>query len=46
MMRSVSVALVRQPPRVGEHNREVLAEAGLDADGIDALYRQGVLVEA
>ncbi len=39
-------ALVRQPPRIGEHNREVLAEAGLDADGIDALYRQGVLVEA
>lgn len=38
--------LLRQPPRIGEHNREVLAEAGLDADRIAALYETGALVEA
>ncbi|MEQ8815814.1 MAG: CaiB/BaiF CoA-transferase family protein [Thalassobaculum sp.] len=37
--------LVRQPPRIGEHNREVLTAAGFDADGIDALYDAGVVVE-
>lgn len=37
--------LLRQPPRIGEHNREVLAEAGLDGDRIAALYQAGVLVE-
>lgn len=37
--------LLRQPPRIGEHNREVLAEAGLDAGRIAALYDARVLVE-
>lgn len=37
--------LVRQPPRIGEHNREVLAAAGFDAAQLDALYGAGVLVE-
>lgn len=38
-------SLVRQPPRVGEHNREILEAAGYDADGIAALYDAGVVVE-
>jgi crotonobetainyl-CoA:carnitine CoA-transferase CaiB-like acyl-CoA transferase len=37
--------LLRQPPRIGEHNREVLAAAGLDAAGIDSLYAAGILIE-
>jgi crotonobetainyl-CoA:carnitine CoA-transferase CaiB-like acyl-CoA transferase len=39
------VALVRQPPTIGQHNREVLAEAGFASDRIDALYSAGVVVE-
>ena len=38
--------LVRQPPRMGEHNTEVLAEAGFSADEIDELARAGVIVSA
>jgi len=33
--------LRRLPPRPGEHTREVLAEAGLDARHIDALHADG-----
>ena len=37
-------ALHRQPPRVGEHNAAVLAEAGLSAAEVAALTDQGILV--
>ncbi len=36
--------LVRQPPRMGEHNAEVLAEAGLGPDEVRALAATGVIV--
>jgi crotonobetainyl-CoA:carnitine CoA-transferase CaiB-like acyl-CoA transferase len=36
--------LRRQPPRVGEHNAEVLAQAGLSTHEIDALAARGVIV--
>ena len=32
-------------PRLGEHGREVLAEAGLDSTSIDALKSSGALIE-
>lgn len=35
--------LTRQPPRIGEHGREVLAEAGLSAAEIADLAARGVL---
>ncbi len=35
--------LYRQPPRIGEHSREILAEAGVDAAEIAALERTGVI---
>jgi crotonobetainyl-CoA:carnitine CoA-transferase CaiB-like acyl-CoA transferase len=38
--------LQRQPPRVGEHNAEVLGEAGFSAAEIAALAGKGVLVSA
>jgi crotonobetainyl-CoA:carnitine CoA-transferase CaiB-like acyl-CoA transferase len=38
--------LHRQPPRIGEHNAEVLAEAGFSADEIAALTAHGVTVTA
>jgi crotonobetainyl-CoA:carnitine CoA-transferase CaiB-like acyl-CoA transferase len=31
------------PPRVGEHTREVLGEAGIDDDAIAALAARGVI---
>jgi crotonobetainyl-CoA:carnitine CoA-transferase CaiB-like acyl-CoA transferase len=34
----------RQPPRMGEHTREVLAESGFGADEIDQLVGKGVVV--
>jgi len=37
------MGLRRQPPGVGEHTREVLAEAGLTADEIADLERKGVV---
>jgi len=40
------VTLRRQPPRVGEHNAEVLAEAGFSAAAITALSAADVLVAA
>ncbi len=36
--------LQRQPPRIGEHNAEVLAEAGLDLAEIAALAQAGAIV--
>jgi crotonobetainyl-CoA:carnitine CoA-transferase CaiB-like acyl-CoA transferase len=36
-------ALSRQPPRMGEHSAEVLAEAGFDGDEIAALVASGVV---
>jgi crotonobetainyl-CoA:carnitine CoA-transferase CaiB-like acyl-CoA transferase len=38
--------LRRQPPRVGEHTREILLSAGLADDRIEALHRAGVLIDA
>lgn len=38
--------LRRQPPRIGEHTREVLLAAGLPGDRIAALQQAGVLVDA
>lgn len=35
----------RLPPRLGEHSREVLAEAGLDAAAFDALLAAGITRE-
>ena len=35
--------LYRQPPRLGEHTREILVEAGLDAAEIDEHERKGVV---
>lgn len=37
--------VLRQPPRMGEHTREVLAEAGYAAGEIDALLQQGVVLD-
>jgi crotonobetainyl-CoA:carnitine CoA-transferase CaiB-like acyl-CoA transferase len=39
------VSVRRQPPRVGEHNAEVLAEAGLTKSEIEALAGTGAIVE-
>jgi crotonobetainyl-CoA:carnitine CoA-transferase CaiB-like acyl-CoA transferase len=36
--------VTRQPPKVGEHNNEVLAEAGLTAQEIKGLADEGVIV--
>jgi crotonobetainyl-CoA:carnitine CoA-transferase CaiB-like acyl-CoA transferase len=39
-------AEIREPaPVLGQHNREVLREAGYSADEIDDLHRDGVLEE-
>jgi crotonobetainyl-CoA:carnitine CoA-transferase CaiB-like acyl-CoA transferase len=35
--------LYRQPPRIGEHSRDILADAGLSEGEIAALARQGVI---
>ncbi|MBK6007096.1 CoA transferase [Ramlibacter ginsenosidimutans] len=39
-------ALRRQPPQLGEHTREVLAEAGYSAGEIDALLSERVAIAA
>jgi len=38
--------VTRQPPRIGEHNAEILAEAGFSEAEITDLSRQGVIVAA
>lgn len=38
--------LRRQPPRLGEHTRQVLAEAGFSAAAIDDLAESGVVIPA
>ena len=38
--------ITRQPPRMGEHNAEVLAEAGFTADEIATLAGSGIIVAA
>ncbi|MDP8923948.1 MAG: CoA transferase [Chloroflexota bacterium] len=38
-------APVADPPGVGEHSREVLAEAGLSAAEIEALIEQGIVIQ-
>ncbi len=38
--------LRREAPRLGEHTREILTEAGLSADEISALARDGVIAVA
>jgi crotonobetainyl-CoA:carnitine CoA-transferase CaiB-like acyl-CoA transferase len=38
--------VTRQPPRMGEHNTEVLAEAGFSPTEIASLYDAGVIVTA
>lgn len=43
---STPVEVVRGPPRIGEHTREVLSEAGLTAGAIDALMRSGTILAA
>jgi crotonobetainyl-CoA:carnitine CoA-transferase CaiB-like acyl-CoA transferase len=37
--------LYRGAPRVGEHSREVLAQAGVSSERIDSLFANGVTVE-
>jgi crotonobetainyl-CoA:carnitine CoA-transferase CaiB-like acyl-CoA transferase len=36
--------VTRQPPRIGEHNAEILAEAGFAPDEIAALAARGIIV--
>jgi len=38
--------ITRQPPRMGEHSAEVLAEAGFPADEIAALINQRIIISA
>jgi crotonobetainyl-CoA:carnitine CoA-transferase CaiB-like acyl-CoA transferase len=39
-----NIGLRRQPPRMGEHSREVLREAGFDAAQIEAWVKGGVVI--
>jgi len=43
---STPVEVSRGPPRIGEHTREVLSEAGLTAGAIDSLMRSGTILAA
>lgn len=45
-VRGMGAALRRGAPRLGEHSREVLAEAGLSDDAIGALLDSGACVQA
>jgi crotonobetainyl-CoA:carnitine CoA-transferase CaiB-like acyl-CoA transferase len=38
--------VTRQPPRIGEHNNEILTEAGFAADAVADLLARGVIVAA
>jgi crotonobetainyl-CoA:carnitine CoA-transferase CaiB-like acyl-CoA transferase len=42
----VFVPAGRLPPRLGEHTREILAEAGLPLDRIEALIRSGAATQS
>ena len=42
-MSGYTFAVRRPAPRPGEHNAEILAEAGYDAEATAALLRQGVV---
>ncbi|NKC17035.1 MAG: CoA transferase [Gammaproteobacteria bacterium] len=43
-MESAAVGTVRrQPPRAGEHSREILGEYGFEQDTVDALIARGVI---
>ncbi len=37
------LGLRRQPPAIGEHTAEILAELGLDKAEIDALSQRGIV---
>ena len=43
---STPVEVVRGPPRIGEHTREVLGEAGLTTGAIDWLAQSGAILAA
>jgi len=43
---STPVEVLRGPPQIGEHTREVLSEAGLTAGAIEALMRSGTILAA
>ncbi len=43
---SIDFSVAGPAPTLGQHTRSVLAETGLDADEIDALYASGVAYEA
>jgi formyl-CoA transferase len=44
-LHATPVELRRGPAEVGEHTREVLAEAGFGADEIEGLIREGAAAE-
>jgi crotonobetainyl-CoA:carnitine CoA-transferase CaiB-like acyl-CoA transferase len=37
------MAVRRHPPAIGEHSRDILAEAGFGAAEIEALLRDGIV---
>jgi len=43
---STPVEVLRGPPQIGEHTREVLSKAGLTAGAIEALMRSGTILAA
>jgi crotonobetainyl-CoA:carnitine CoA-transferase CaiB-like acyl-CoA transferase len=45
-MSGTPVTVTRGSPRIGEHTREVLAEAGLSAEAIDGLVQGGTVLAA
>ncbi|MEP0804255.1 MAG: CoA transferase [Chloroflexota bacterium] len=44
LMNGAGSGLEMNPPKVGEHSREVLASAGLDTDEIEELIGKGIVV--
>ena len=42
---AIARRLVRPAPLFAEHNREILHEAGLDDDAIEALYAAGATAD-
>ena len=45
MVDGARLGLRRQPPRPGEHGREIAREAGLDEAEIMRLFAEGVMAE-